>query len=910
MFCTIKKRAFTFIFLSYASFVYSDKTDSIGNALAGGLSGGLSGGLPGGLTGGLTSGLRSLSSHVAPAAAPVGTARGPNMHTCHAAGCKSYKNITPSDPEGCLYGFICKECKKTHAKNSNICFYSSLQGYENLYEAYLEDFTNNKPYDNFTVPVINSNKGEQNGKDASSDKETTSSDASGSDKKSSRSQGEEDDEEKGEPQHRDKGDKAGGSRYEEESDEEGEQEEEQEEEEDDDDTDAKGKRGENKGDNSSNEKNKGGDNSHAEDETKSFLQKGSNQVYSKVELHQLVKKGGREQPSESKPRKGKDAFPTSLETDVQLGINEGGYNRRTFEPPNRSTSAERSHPNDYSFAESKEEKEKIVYKRLKISLNKYEEYFKNKLNKCDVGKDGMATFYVKVLLQIVQDKNEIYVDVSRGRASSHMGPVSNGQKGNAGKKTNGRGESGEDEEDEEDADESDEDESMRASNARKGGGGDNYSSDAETGSDSEGGGSTGFAGVNKYAYVEVHGGEADRGEANRGEANRGEANLASAESQSFYQVKEDLDGDAMGNYYKTGNGFFKSIFRRVFRRRGDSDEDGGGENEDGDEESQGKKRRWWRSPWNRRRGNNKQLQGGDDDGNESEDISSSSQRTSGKKRRLFGRSSRDDQGDESSDDNEDFDDEESSGRSGAGKGKGHGNHNGKAKKGGRFAGIKSKTGNLFTKVKRKIMPIKQKIHMEAFFNSIIVKSCRNPLKWNGKMFQKKSLVEMTLKIPVKMKYIKKEPLHFFRSGYEVILTCSNCEEILFNSCVQVYCTKRASKSEQAVGHHSGHVAGGALGNAASGAAPAAAPTPGALAAGALAAGALATGASASGSVAAGSPYLYSENASDFAPLAMFDYNDQYFPGSVNSEEDDKSSEGHMYVSYSVILVTLMAVLFL
>ncbi|EWC85668.1 hypothetical protein PFNF54_05335 [Plasmodium falciparum NF54] len=94
-----------------------------------------------------------------------------------------------------------------------------------------------------------------------------------------------------------------------------------------------------------------------------------------------------------------------------------------------------------------------------------------------------------------------------------------------------------------------------------------------------------------------------------------------------------------------------------------------------------------------------------------------------------------------------------------------------------------------------ILPKKQKLHIEAFFNNIIVKSCKNSLKWKGKMFKKRSLIEMTLKVPAKIKYIEDEPLNFFRSGYEVILTCKNCEEILFNSCVQVYCTKTKTEND-------------------------------------------------------------------------------------------------------------------
>ncbi|KMZ97557.1 hypothetical protein PVNG_05471 [Plasmodium vivax North Korean] len=826
MFWKVKGRAFAFVFLSYASFVHSDKAVNLGNALAGGISGGISGGLSSGLASGISGGL-SNSAAASTALLHAAVGKGPNMHTCQSAGCASYKSITPSDAGDCLNGFICKECKRTHAKNPNICFYSSLQGFESLYEAHLEDFTQPTPYDRFNVPLVKSSKGENNRGDASSDsgREVSPNDESGDHRRGSLSQGGDDDGEKGDLQRSGRDGKAGGSRFPRALEEE---EEEEEEEEDDDDDSAKEKRGGHKGGNSPQGGNNGGNNFDAGYETESFLQKSPDHVHRKGDLHKLAKEGGREQHTNAHMHihthmhththnelmSGKEGLLSSVETHVRLGISEGGYNRGASESPGRhsgvssgasvsmgtaahgGTAAE----SGYSFAESERGKEKIVYKRLKISLNNHEEYFKSKMNKCHVGGDGVATLYVKVLLQIVKDKNDVYVDVSRRSGSSHMSPGSGGQKGKEGKKANGRSESGEEEEEEEDAEESDDDEYMRKSQSAMGGGGYGYRSGAETDSDSDSDSDGGRAAVNRYAYVELHGGAQNKAanEAANDAAKKAATWGAAKEPLSLLQVREDLDGDSMGNYYKSRNGFFKSIFKRVFKKKGDSDEDaGGGDDEDSDEEPQGgKKKRRWRFPWKRRRGKGSQLQGGDDndDEGESEDESRSTRRRRGGRRGLFGRSNRKGRGkgrDESDDgddgeEGEDSDDEEASGGSGQrGAKKGKRNGKGSGTKGGRFEETKSKMGSLFAKVKRKILPVKQKLHIEAFFNSIIVKSCRNALKWEGNMFRKQSLVEMTLKVPVKLKYIKGEPLHFFRSGYEVILTCRNCDEVLFNSCVQV-----------------------------------------------------------------------------------------------------------------------------
>ncbi|CAA9990309.1 conserved Plasmodium protein, unknown function [Plasmodium knowlesi strain H] len=898
MFWIVKRRAFTFTFLSYISFVYSDKAVNVGNPVAGGLSGGL--------VNGLTSGFTNTVHH-------PGAGGGLNMQTCQSAGCSSYKNITHNDSGDCLNGFICKKCKRTHAKNPSICFYSSLQGYENLYEAHLEDFTQATPYDNFNIPLDNSSGVQKNRKEESthSDKETTSSGKSGSNERDSYLEGEDDDGEKGKLQSLDKSDKTGRNRYMKEEDDNDEEEsdvEEDDQTDEEDEDDEKGKRGGSKGGNFSQEKKKGTSNFHADSEVESFLQKSPDHVHKKVKLHNLAEKGRREKSSKSRPKKMQDDFSSLLETHMHLRNKEVKHNSGMFEFASSSASLERASPNAYSFpydyysfAQSKNSKEKIVYKRLKINLNKHEKYFKSKLNKCYVGEDGIATLYVKVLLQIVKDKNDIYVDVSRRSASSNIAPASGGQRGNGGNKTKGVSQSGEedDNDDEEDSEESESDEYMRMSRGAKSGGGYNYSSDTETDGT-----------VNKYAYVEVHNVQMNGGEdeqmnkRTKEQMNRG-TDQQTNEPQSFYQVNEDMDGDSMGNYYKSRSGFFKSIFNRVFKKKGDSDDDTGGEDEETDEESHGKKKRRWKFPWKRRSGKNKQLQGGDEEDDESEDESRSSRRSSGRKRRFFGRSNREEDNNDDNQEDDEEEDEESTGRKGKGNDKGKDNKQGKGGKGGIYNRNSSKVATLFTKIKRKIIPIKQKLHIEAFFNSIIVKSCRNALKWEGNMFRKQSLVEMTVKVPVKMKYIQKEPLHFFRSGYEVILTCRNCEEVLFNSCVQVYCTKTPSKAEQVVEHHNGHATGGAVGNASS-------VGTGVVATGALAAGALAAGALATGTVAKGttseSSHLYSSSPSDFSPIFMFDYNGQHFPGNVNTQTDDYSGEVHVYISYTVILATVMLVL--
>lgn len=57
--------------------------------------------------------------------------------------------------------------------------------------------------------------------------------------------------------------------------------------------------------------------------------------------------------------------------------------------------------------------EHVLYRRLKININKYEEYLKSKLNKCHISDDGIATIFIKLILQIVKNKSEIYTDPSK-----------------------------------------------------------------------------------------------------------------------------------------------------------------------------------------------------------------------------------------------------------------------------------------------------------------------------------------------------------------------------------------------------------------------------------------------------------------------------------------------------------------
>ncbi|GAW82921.1 hypothetical protein, conserved [Plasmodium gonderi] len=931
MFWGLKKKVFVLLcFYPYVNLVNSDKTVNIASTLTSGLASSF----PTALTSVATDSSNALlNTSVKP--------KGSNMHTCQSAGCSSYKNIINHNEGDCLNGFICKECKQTHAKNPNICFYSSLEEYENLYEGLLEEFTQT-PYDNFKIPLEQSRSDKGSKNDESNDNVINSSlddEKENNKSKKNHSPTEEDAEEDARNERKYK--RKGNSSTEEADDEE-------EEDDDNDDSDEEDKRdGNNMGKSSAKrgkkEKNEG-NNFDEENEAESFLEKPPAHVHKKIPLYELLNEENKNLYREGKRRKRHvgaivNSSCGSLEphSQFEFGIEKTNESLKHY---NHSNYEKTDNGQDYyySFIGQDQEKEKTLYKRFKISLNKYEEYLKNKLNKCDVSENGMSTIYIKLLLQIVKDKNDIYLDVSRRSTEKYKG-VSESDKENpkGGNESRFKGSREESEEEDEENREDDDNE--------------------ESG--------------NKYSYVElqnvrVHGispplksdeanqlfrhdeanqlfrhdeanqllrrdeanqllrrdeanqllrrDEANellrRDEANellrRDEANellrRDEANelLREGELYSFYQIKDDLDGDSMGNYYKSKNGFFNTIFNKVFRRKSDSDEES-------DDEPQERKRKRWKFPWKKRRKNKgKKNDNYDDSDSDSDDDSDDNRSGMGG---LSGRNGRNND-DESSDDNDDSDGGEYNGSYGNRGGKkkkkkkkGRGDKKGDKDNDGEGHDMKSKIGNFFTRMKKKIIPDKQKLHIEAFFNSIIVKSCKNSLKWKGNMFKKQSLVEMTLKVPVKMKYIKGEPLNFFRSGYEVILTCRNCDEILFNSCVQVYCTKKGSHVKQILKEHNENKKKGtALQHAAT-----------TLAAGTIAAGAMGTTGAAMGSftegTTLGSPYnMYSGNSSDFAPLPMYDYNNPYFPGNINSTFDYFSGDKHTYIKKFIIFATLLLTL--
>ncbi|SBT78771.1 conserved Plasmodium protein, unknown function [Plasmodium ovale] len=892
MFLSLKKRAFLLCIYSYASVVNSDKAANIANTLttglAGGLAGGLTGGLTSGLAGSLTGGLVGASSQADSTRALLGAVTGgsPNMHTCESAGCSSYKDIIKNTSDGCLHGFICKNCKKTHAKNPNICFHSSLDGYENLYEALLEDYIPTS-YDTFKIPIDKSSKKEK----AHELEESRRGVEDGGDEKGEKSD-EHDRGRKGGTSETGAGGRAKGNTGDtDEEDEEGDTDEEE------DDEGSSSKFGKTKESN--------GKNARKDEDEESFLEKSSGRIHNAQLLKQLTDAEKRHMYNEDPCKKKKTPMChnryTSLGPLIQRKIGDGH--------------------NAYSFLD--EQKEKILYKRLKVNINKYEEYLKNKLNKCDIAEDGFATIYVKLLLQIVRDKHDIYTDVSRQSILNTKQGTPKGDRGDKeredeenlsdndeeeyGRKSkNGNKEN--DDDDSNDDDESDSDDEYSNSGKNRYGGGKSYAKNST---------------LDRYAYIQLQTQGVSSSMRRKSSPALGDNFLGrrthgnysslvippslntlpfgNTEKYTFYQqrLRDDLDGDSMGNYYKSKNGFFKSLFNKVFRKKSDE--------EDGEEEEpREKKKRKWVLPWKRRKGKKKSSSKETDSDEEDEDSEDESYR-GGKNQ---SRRDDDDNDNDSSDGSGDDSDEESeSGSSfiysrerGRKKGKRNKRKNGeKEEKGEKYSNTKTKIKSFLSKVKKRVIPEKQKLHIEAFFNNIIVKMCKNSLKWEGNMFKKQSLVEMTLKVPVKMKYIRDKPLNFIRSSYEVILTCRNCKEILFNSCVQVYCTKKKSMEGRKTGDSGNSGNSGNSMNSMNSDIGSETPTGEGLQEGRDTSTANAVTASAN---------LYALGTSDFAPLPMYD-NNSYFPGNINlsSSYYNNSSKGS-YISYVVLLGAFVSALLL
>ncbi|SBS87285.1 hypothetical protein, conserved [Plasmodium ovale curtisi] len=850
--------------------VNSDKATNITNTLTTGLAGGLTGGLVGASS-------QADSTRALLGAATAGS--GPNMHTCESAGCSSYKDIIKNTSDGCLHGFICKNCKKTHAKNPNICFHSSLDGYENLYEALLEDYIPTS-YDTFKIPIDKSSKKEK----AHELEEGSSGVEDGGDEKGEGEnvklrKGEKSDEhDRGRKRGTSEtgaGGKAKGSTGDtDEDDGDGDIDEE---EDDEGDSSKFGKTKESNGKNARKDE---------DEDEESFFEKSSGRLHNAQLLKQLTDAEKRHMYNEDPCKKKKT--PTC-------------HNRYTSLGPLVQSKIGDGHP-AYSFLDEQkeEEKEKILYKRLKLNINKYEEYLKNKLNKCDIAEDGFATIYVKLLLQIVRDKHDIYTDVSR---QSILNTKQGTPKGGRGDKEH---------EDKENLSDNDEEEYGRKSkNGNKENDDDDSDNDDESDSDDEysnsgknryGGGKTYETNptLDRYAYIQLQNqgvsssirkrsspafGDNLLGRSTHGNysslvipSSLNTLPFGNTETYTFYQqrLRDDLDGDSMGNYYKSKNGFFKSVFNKVFRKK--SDEEGGEE-----EEPREKKKRKWVFPWKRRKGKRKSGRKETDSDEEEEDNEDESYR-GGKNQ-----SQRDDDDNDNDNDNdndssdgngEDSDEERGSGSSfiysrerGGKKGKRNKRKNGeKEEKGGKYSNTKTKIKSFLSKVKKRVIPEKQKLHIEAFFNNIIVKKCKNSLKWEGNMFKKQSLVEMTLKVPVKMKYIKDKPLNFIRSSYEV------------------YCTKKKSIERKKTGD-SGNLDIGSE-----------APTSEGLQEGRDISTANAVTTSAN---------LYALGTSDFAPLPMYDNNSYFFPGNINlsSSYYNNSSKG-TYIGYVVLLGAFVSALLL
>ncbi|CRH03838.1 conserved Plasmodium protein, unknown function [Plasmodium relictum] len=703
---------------------------------------------------------------------------GANMHTCEAAGCSSYKNIIKNNSDECLYGFICKKCKKTHAKSPNICFYSSLEGYENLYEGLLEDFSNTK-YDTFNVPLNKKDESVEN-KNVST---TNENKKTGDDNEKEE---DESDEKEDNTKQKNKKEKSNSTKKEEDEDKE-----EDEEEEDDEEESKKELKETNK------KKNK----SNVDNDEESFLEQYAGNIYYNSMIYGKKNKRKNRMYNQRQFKKKFTSYSTLLEPDIEYKVREEKH---------------------YSLLEKSTEEKKMIHRRLKININKYEDYLKSKLNKCDVSDDGTLTIYIKLIFQIVKDKDEIYTDVSKKSIIHNEG--ANDHSKSEDDIDDKKKENDEDLEENEDDEEKESDyknekndygyerndEEYENSSFNKIEHSFNPSHNNETEEpdytkhhysqknqydDANDYGSMhnrsySNPNLSGYSYIDLHNSKIKNNffinenslndikhykiekngtyKESANKSNRLDGNIKKEQmvnilknyfppkkGYSFYQYKfgDDLGGEAMENYYKSNNGFFKSIFKKIFKKK----------REDDDTDSDDKKPKKKGGLFSRKKRKNKE----DDNDNDDEDE-------------------RNDKDEDHNDNNEDEDEDEEEDKSL------HSNK-GKSKEKSKDKKKKKKKKSLFSKFKSKYFPKKQKLHIEAYFNSIIVKTCKNSLKWKGKMFRKHSLIEMTLKVPVKLKYIKNEPLNFFRSGYEVIMTCKNCDEVLFNSCVQVYCTKKSSK---------------------------------------------------------------------------------------------------------------------
>ncbi|CAD2106674.1 conserved Plasmodium protein, unknown function [Plasmodium vinckei] len=574
----------------------------------------------------------------------------PNKHTCEAAGCSSYKNIIKNNDsknnnhDDCLDGFICKKCKKTHAKNSNICFYSNLEGYQNLYEALLEEYTVT-PYDDFKIPLNKSSKKKEDNENG----ETKQGGDENSEKQDESDEGTDDESKDGEKKKKKKKN------------------------DDDDESDEDEKE--------SNKKN--GDD---EDDDIAFFEKqeNTNSYQSLNKINEYAKNSVNRNEIKL------------VEKTKHKHSNNKHNQLNTLDPFVKNNGFTHYSTNDYSFLFKKDKKsEPIVYKRLKININKYEEYLKSKLNNCGVSNDGMVTIYIKLLLQIVKDKKDIYVDISKQSIlKSKTDNKSNHSK-------NEKQKNDDYSTDDENETESDSDDEDYYGNNKKNLNNLSYLEIQNFGKNNNNSNITqslkyedqSFAykdmqkklSTNSYHFNEKEKNKIDK-------TNKITLNhpiMKNITKYNFYQKQfgDDSDGDSMGNYYKSKNGFFKSLFSKVYRKKsGDGDDDYDDSSSDDDNEYGGKKkRRFSLFPWKKKKKNthyskkNKNYDEEDDD------------KYSNKKY------------DEENDDNESRENKKNS-KSLIAKGD---------KK-------KSKIKAFFSKIKNKILPKKQKLHIEAFFNSIIV----------------------------------------------------------------------------------------------------------------------------------------------------------------------------------------------
>ncbi|SOV82868.1 conserved Plasmodium protein, unknown function [Plasmodium reichenowi] len=834
-----------------------------------------------------------------------------NKHTCEAAGCSSYKDIIKNNSSSetsnghqsndgdCLNGFICKKCKKTHAKSPNICFYSSLDTYESLYEGILEDFKQTS-YDSFKIPLDKSSKNikskgkhknhntnkEDNDNNDNNNNNNNNKDNNNKDNHNKKdTNGDEDDDDDDDNKKKHKGDKDDDRDDEEDnksstkknnlkkkkkkSDEDNEETEDIDDEGEEDDQNEED-------DEDNNNKKKKKFNNKTNNETDSFLEK-----YSKISFHTFLtpnkltckdikeKKKGKKMKQRIYINNNKKNPACPLEplepSLIQYNIINLKTNKNETIDINNKVDTYKYTFSKYSFLKEEEriqemvsnqkndkKEEHVIHRRLKININKYEEYLKSKLNKCHISDDGIATIFIKLILQIVKNKSEIYIDPSKrsilnNNSSITTSTTKNNDNNNSNKEKHKY--SDEDDEDNEDneVNEVNEDNENDGYNSYGQKNKNNLSADYydnENDNDEYGNKNKNSNQsynymssqynnnynnqVNKYAYIQlldknykniyntnnpihkIH----EKNYTYEKKYNQDKKNkilsthVPNTTKYNFFEYHnvDDLEGDSMENYYKSKRGFFKNIFKKVFKRKkgkeGD-EEEGEGEEEFHNEEVEPKgkkKKKKLFSIFRRKNKKNKSKNERDDSYNESnqrEDNEDTYEESGEYNYEKKNNKRYDMDNDEIENDDEEDNDNNNNNNNNS---YSYISNNKKKKKNDKkkkkFNKHKLKIKNFFTKLKQKVLPKKQKLHIEAFFNNIIVKSCKNSLKWKGKMFKKRSLIEMTLKVPVKIKYIEDEPLNFFRSGYEVILTCKNCEEILFNSCVQVYCTKTKTENDE------------------------------------------------------------------------------------------------------------------